>query len=349
MPVQADAAVLREDRQQQGHPGRVEARGGPPGTLGGAGVTSACTSASRGRRPSMVTATQVPGPAADGSRRRGPWGRSRRRCLRRTGRRADLVGGPKRFFRARNSRNRDAVALEVEHHVDEVLEHPRARDRAVLGDVADDDGGDVAGLGDPDQRGGTSLTWVTPPGTPSTPRAPMVWIESTTSSAGWACSMWVSTARGRSRRRGRARRGAAGAVGAQPHLGGGLLAGDVEDAALVAEVWELPGAGACSCRCLARRRGGSPSRGPARRRAPGRARAPRRSGRSPWCPSTWPIGIAGAGSPVRRAAGRRSAPPSRPPTPRPGTPRSGRPTWQPPTRTRSSGSSPGHGPCRGRA
>ena len=46
-----------------------------------------------------------------------------------------------------------AVALEVEHHVDEVLEHPRAGDRAVLGDVADHDRGDVAGLGHPDQRG----------------------------------------------------------------------------------------------------------------------------------------------------------------------------------------------------
>ena len=30
----------------------------------------------------------------------------------------------------------------------------------------------------------TSLTWVTPPGTPSMPEAPMVWIESTTSSVG---------------------------------------------------------------------------------------------------------------------------------------------------------------------
>ena len=46
-----------------------------------------------------------------------------------------------------------AVALEVEHHVDEVLEHPGAGDRAVLGDVADEHRGDVAGLGDPDQRG----------------------------------------------------------------------------------------------------------------------------------------------------------------------------------------------------
>ena len=40
----------------------------------------------------------------------------------------------------------------------------------------------------------TSLTWVTPPGTPSMPEAPIVWIESTTSSVGRTSSMWVSTA-----------------------------------------------------------------------------------------------------------------------------------------------------------
>ena len=40
----------------------------------------------------------------------------------------------------------------------------------------------------------TSLTWVTPPGTPSRPEAPMVWIESTTSSVGRTSSMWVRIA-----------------------------------------------------------------------------------------------------------------------------------------------------------
>ena len=40
----------------------------------------------------------------------------------------------------------------------------------------------------------TSLTWVTPPGTPSTSEAPMVWTESTTSSSGRTASMWLSTA-----------------------------------------------------------------------------------------------------------------------------------------------------------
>ena len=40
----------------------------------------------------------------------------------------------------------------------------------------------------------TSFTWVTPPGTPSMPDAPIVCTESTTSSVGRTSSMWVSTA-----------------------------------------------------------------------------------------------------------------------------------------------------------
>ncbi|MPM81605.1 hypothetical protein SDC9_128661 [bioreactor metagenome] len=46
------------------------------------------------------------------------------------------------------------VALETQHDVDQVLQGPGARDRAVLGDVSDDDHRQMAGLGDPDQRGG---------------------------------------------------------------------------------------------------------------------------------------------------------------------------------------------------
>ena len=40
----------------------------------------------------------------------------------------------------------------------------------------------------------TSLTWVTPPGTPSMPDAPIVWMESTTNSVGRTSSMCVRTA-----------------------------------------------------------------------------------------------------------------------------------------------------------
>ena len=44
-----------------------------------------------------------------------------------------------------------ALALEIEHGVDHVLEHARAGDRAVLGDVADQQHGDAAALGERDQ------------------------------------------------------------------------------------------------------------------------------------------------------------------------------------------------------
>ena len=71
---------------------------------------------------------------------------------------ADLVDRAEAVLhRPHHPEPRVAVALEVQHHVDEVLEHARAGDRAVLGDVADEHGGDVAGLGHPDQRGGDLL------------------------------------------------------------------------------------------------------------------------------------------------------------------------------------------------
>ena len=46
-----------------------------------------------------------------------------------------------------------AIALELEHAVDEVLEHARARDGAVLRHVADEDCGDVVLLRDAEQPG----------------------------------------------------------------------------------------------------------------------------------------------------------------------------------------------------
>ena len=77
----------------------------------------------------------------------------------------------------------------------------------------------------------TSLTWVTPPGTPSTSAALMVWTESITSSVGRTCLDVAE--HGAEIGLGREVElvlDAAGAVGAQPHLGRGLLAGDVERA-----------------------------------------------------------------------------------------------------------------------
>ena len=53
---------------------------------------------------------------------------------------ADLCVEPKRFLlRAQQAERVAAVALEGEHHVDQVLEHARPGERALLGDVTDED------------------------------------------------------------------------------------------------------------------------------------------------------------------------------------------------------------------
>ena len=119
-------------------------------------ATSACTSAISGRRPSRVTVTQVPGtvrraagqeqPAGVGQPDDADVGQVEA---------ADLVGRAVAVLhRADQAQPGVPVALELHDDVDEVLEHPRPGDRAVLGDVPDEQGGDAARLGHLDQRGG---------------------------------------------------------------------------------------------------------------------------------------------------------------------------------------------------
>ena len=89
------------------------------------GATSACTSATSGRRPSSVTVTQVPGDRVVARRQEQPA---------RVGQpgdadvgqveAADLVGGAEAVLdRAHEAQPRVPVALELEDDVDEVLEH----------------------------------------------------------------------------------------------------------------------------------------------------------------------------------------------------------------------------------
>ena len=47
-----------------------------------------------------------------------------------------------------------AVAFEIQHRVDHVLQHARAGDGAILGDVADQDQGEAGGFGEADQLEG---------------------------------------------------------------------------------------------------------------------------------------------------------------------------------------------------
>ena len=70
---------------------------------------------------------------------------------------ADLVGRAEAVLhRAQDAEMVAGVALEGHHRVDHVLDHPRAGDLAVLGDVADEDHGRAGGLGEADQRLGAA-------------------------------------------------------------------------------------------------------------------------------------------------------------------------------------------------
>ena len=67
---------------------------------------------------------------------------------------ADLVGRAEAVLdRAQDAELVAALALEIEHGVDHVLEHARAGDLAVLGDVADQHQDEAALLGEADQLG----------------------------------------------------------------------------------------------------------------------------------------------------------------------------------------------------
>ena len=66
---------------------------------------------------------------------------------------ADLVGRAEAVLhRAQDAELVRAFALEGEHGIDHVLDHARAGDLAVLGDVADQDDGGAGALGEADQR-----------------------------------------------------------------------------------------------------------------------------------------------------------------------------------------------------
>ena len=68
---------------------------------------------------------------------------------------AHLVGRAEAVLQAPDQTQRgELVALELEHDVDQVLQHPGPGDLAVLGHVSDQDGGDVALLGHRHDRGG---------------------------------------------------------------------------------------------------------------------------------------------------------------------------------------------------
>ena len=129
-----------------------------------------------------------------------------------------------------------AVALEVQHDVDEVLEQPRPGDRAVLGDVADEHGRDAALLGHPDQRGRDLADLADVARRPVDLGAGDGLHRVDDQQVGLD-RVDVAEDRGQVGLGGQEQVVAqcADAVGPQPHLGGGLLAGDVERASPLGE------------------------------------------------------------------------------------------------------------------
>ncbi len=129
-----------------------------------------------------------------------------------------------------------AVALEVEDHVHQVLEDAGPGDRAVLGHVADEHRGDVAGLGHADQGGRDLLDLGDATGHAVDARgADRLHGVDDHQARPHLLDVGEHGAEVGLRGQEQLVVHAAGAVGAQPHLGGRLLAGDVEGA--------LPGAG----------------------------------------------------------------------------------------------------------
>ena len=113
------------------------------------GTTSACTSTSSGRCPSSTGATTEPGTPACRSARNSALGSGTptRPALAHL-EQAQLVGAAEPVLhRPQQAQRVVPLALEGEHRVDQVLEHPGAGEPAVLRDVAHQHDADVAALG----------------------------------------------------------------------------------------------------------------------------------------------------------------------------------------------------------
>ena len=236
---------------------------------------------------------------------------------------ADLVRGPEPVLeRAQRAETALALALELQHAVDRVLEHARPGQRALLGDVADQDHRAAALAREALQRRRHLLHLADAAG-----RARQVGGPQGLDRVDHAClRALLLQRREHDLERGLGQHGhrqgvRAEALRAQLDLGRRLLAADVERAAAGA-----PGSApaqrssGCSCRCPESRRSAPPSRARGRRPAPGRARR---------CPCA-------------AARARRPRPPPAPPAcaaPRPWTASapSARPCDQPAVRLRTDG------------
>ena len=197
---------------------------------------------------------------------------------------ADLVDRAEAVLdRAHQAEAGVRVAFEIEHRVDDVLEHARPGKRAVLGDVADQHDGGAARLGDArelrralahlrDRAGRRGQLLASRPSGSSRSRRPPA---ARPRSSPMIFSSWIS-----------ASTRTCDAVEPEParaqrDLRAAFLAGDVERAASGATAHRAPAAAASTCRCPGRRRSARRRPRRCRRRARGRARRCRSAGGRP--------------------------------------------------------------------
>ena len=232
---------------------RALRRDGTPGTPG---LVSACTSTTIGRCPSIVGTTAEPGDAgaAVGEEQRRRVGHADQPGAGHL-EQAEFVGGPEPMLgRPQQPQGVVAIALELQHGVDDVLEHARPGEAAVLGDVADQHDRDVALLGHVDEP----LCAARAPGRrcPAANRASGRTRSGSSRSRRARRTVSIDRVEDvRQRRLGvQPEIGPHGVetFGAQPNLLGALLSADVQRRARSRR--RAVAAAACSCRCPVRRR-----------------------------------------------------------------------------------------------
>ena len=159
-------------------------------------ATSACTSATSGRRPSRVTVTQVPGTGlgAPGQEQPGRVGQPAR-CRRRRAR----SSRPRRPGRTGSSTARTSRSVECRSPSNCSTTSTRCsstRGPAIAPSLVTCPTSTVAmprSLATAISAAATARTWVTPPAVPSTAGEAIVCTESTTSRPGSTASTWPST------------------------------------------------------------------------------------------------------------------------------------------------------------
>ena len=307
------------------------------------GATSAWTSTSSGREPSIAQRIAEPGRAGRLGHEAGRGVLDLDQSLVAHLEDARLVGRAEAVLeRAQRAVGPLALALERQHAVDEVLEHARAGERALLRHVADEHDRDAAGLRDAHQAAGDLADLPDRAGRAGQPGGVQHLDRVDDADVGPlgldrrddGVEIGLGDDRHRERRRPEP-------LGAQPDLGRRLLAGDVEVARPPAA--RLPSADVTIVDLPI------PGEPPSRTSEPGTSPPPSTRSSSPMPvrsratrgASTWLSGTGVSARPRPPPPPRRvpqpaaPASPPRPASPTPRSPDSGRATWRPHGRTPS--------------